>query len=133
MLTRFRWFCSQETAAAAATATNPPEAGDAPCTKSQVSAEEAEKPADVSTASVLSDDKQEPSSPASPDTTNPEESGAEKKKKPKKKWSFRSFSFSKKDKVKPATKDEKQETVPEVSWSFSQTRILKFRCWVVAI
>lgn len=59
--------------------------------------------------------KQEASNPASPsETATPEEGGSEKKKKSKKKWSFRSFSFSKKDKQKPASKEEKQETVPEV-------------------
>jgi len=45
---------------------------------------------------------------------------AEKKRKKKKSWSFRSISFSKKDKSKPAVKepasvDVKTETVPEVS------------------
>lgn len=45
---------------------------------------------------------------------------AEKKRKKKKSWSFRSISFSKKDKSKPTIKehsitDVKTETVPEVS------------------
>lgn len=45
---------------------------------------------------------------------------AEKKRKKKKSWSFRSISFSKKDKSKPAVKEQaaadvKTETVPEVS------------------
>lgn len=62
--------------------------------------------------------KQEASSPASPsETATPEEGGSEKKKKSKKKWSFRSFSFSKKDKQKPASKEEKQETVLEVCFN----------------
>lgn len=65
------------------------------------------------------DKKEEPSSPASPtDLTTNEEGGSDKKKKPKKKWSFRSWSFSKKDRVKPAPKDDKQETVPEVTYLY---------------
>lgn len=46
---------------------------------------------------------------------------AEKKRKKKKSWSFRSISFSKKDKSKPAIKDQaaddvKTETVQEVRY-----------------
>lgn len=47
-----------------------------------------------------------------------EESSEKKTKKKKKSWSFRSISFSKKDKSKPTVKEQsadvKAETVPEV-------------------
>lgn len=112
----------QETAAAATvvadSTTLPPaaESGETPSVKTEESSEEAEKPAEVSTTTV-DENKSEPTSPASPSenapSSNEEAPSSEKKKKPKKKWSFRSFSFSKKDKVKPASKEEKQETVPE--------------------
>jgi len=53
------------------------------------------------------------------DETTEVPASAEKKRKKKKSWSFRSISFSKKDKPKPtikeqATTDVKTETVPEV-------------------
>lgn len=45
----------------------------------------------------------------------PDESGKKKKKdKPKKKWSFRSISFSKKDKSKPSKEGDKNGEVKEV-------------------
>ena len=76
--------------------------------------EQSEDNSEEAVPTTPSEDKEEASSPASP-SDGTEEGSSEKKKKPKKKWSFRSWSFSKKDRVKPNTKEEKQETVPEVS------------------
>lgn len=60
----------------------------------------------------------------SPTEESPTTEVQEKKRKKKKSWSFRSISFSKKDKSKPAVKDQaaadvKTETVQEVSCGFN--------------
>lgn len=73
-----------------------------------------EKSEEAAVTTPSEEKEEDPSSPASPSETT-EEGSSEKKKKPKKKWSFRSWSFSKKDRVKPNSKEDKQETVPEVS------------------
>lgn len=76
--------------------------------------EQTTEKSEEATVTTPSEEKEEPSSPASP--SEPTEEGSAKKTKKNKKWSFRSWSFSKKDKVKPNVKEEKQqETVPEVS------------------
>jgi len=59
-------------------------------------------------------------SPTDESATAEVPASAEKKRKKKKSWSFRSISFSKKDKSKPTVKEQavadvKTETVPEVS------------------
>lgn len=54
--------------------------------------------------------------PANPEENETADSNKKQKKEKKKRWSFRSFSFSKKDKQKPAKKEETNgecEKVPE--------------------
>lgn len=75
-----------------------------PTEKIGTSSEEAQSPTSPSegTSEVAS-----PTSPTSP--TSGDEKQTEKKKEKKKKWSFRSISFSKKDKQKPSKKQQQQE------------------------
>jgi len=80
---------------------------------------ESAAPAVVSESNGDLDSTVDESAKSPTDETTEVPASAEKKRKKKKSWSFRSISFSKKDKPKPtikeqATTDVKTETVPEV-------------------